>query len=125
MNVDPDLQAAEGFIEPSLQAEFPGLKLVWITMEARLRRSPRELERRLRTLSNRYRGASVVAMRTQPIPHAYRVFYRQIGLDQPQAYAYAVEVMANASQIDDAQEGMAAFLEKRAPKFRRGQTSSA
>jgi enoyl-CoA hydratase/carnithine racemase len=54
-----------------------------------------------------------------------QAFYRQIGLDQPQAYAYAVEVMAAASQIDDAQEGMAAFLEKRPPKFRRDQTSSA
>jgi DNA/RNA-binding domain of Phe-tRNA-synthetase-like protein len=32
-------------------------------------------------LSDRYRGATVVAMRTQPIPHAYRSFYRQIGLD--------------------------------------------
>jgi DNA/RNA-binding domain of Phe-tRNA-synthetase-like protein len=26
-------------------------------------------------------GAGVVAMRTQPIPHAYRAFYRQVGLD--------------------------------------------
>jgi hypothetical protein len=32
-------------------------------------------------LSSRYRGASVVAMRTKPIPHAYRSFFRQIGLD--------------------------------------------
>jgi enoyl-CoA hydratase/carnithine racemase len=46
-----------------------------------------------------------------------QAFYRQIGLDQPQAYAYATEVMAAASQTDDAQEGAAAFLEKRHPKF--------
>jgi DNA/RNA-binding domain of Phe-tRNA-synthetase-like protein len=32
-------------------------------------------------MSNRIHGASVVAMRTQPIPHAYRAFFRQIGLD--------------------------------------------
>ena len=32
-------------------------------------------------LSNRLGGASVVAMRTQPIPHAYRAFFRHIGLD--------------------------------------------
>src|SRR5499426_3628831 len=43
-------------------------------------------------------------------------FYRQIGLDQPAAYAYAIDVMANASQIPDAQENMRAFLEKRPPK---------
>jgi DNA/RNA-binding domain of Phe-tRNA-synthetase-like protein len=32
-------------------------------------------------LSNRFHGASVVAMRTQPLPHAYRAFFRHIGLD--------------------------------------------
>ena len=42
-------------------------------------------------------------------------FYRQIGMDQPQAYAYAVEVMAAASQTADAREGVASFLEKRHP----------
>lgn len=46
-----------------------------------------------------------------------QAFYRQVGLDQPQAYSYAMEVMAAASQIDDAREGMAAFLEKRPPQF--------
>jgi enoyl-CoA hydratase/carnithine racemase len=46
-----------------------------------------------------------------------QAFYAQIDLDQPKAYAYAVEVMAAASQIDDAREGVAAFLEKRPPKF--------
>ncbi|MDE3093845.1 MAG: enoyl-CoA hydratase/isomerase family protein [Acidobacteriota bacterium] len=42
-----------------------------------------------------------------------QAFYAQIGLDQPQAYAYAIEVMSAASQIPDAQEGIAAFMEKR------------
>jgi enoyl-CoA hydratase/carnithine racemase len=46
-----------------------------------------------------------------------QAFYAQIGLDQPNAYAYAVEVMASASQIPDAKEGVEAFLSKRAPKF--------
>lgn len=44
-------------------------------------------------------------------------FYVQIGMDQPQAYEYATEVMAMASQIPDAREGIQAFLEKRSPKF--------
>lgn len=47
-----------------------------------------------------------------------QAFYAQIDLDQAKAYAYAVEVMAAASQTDDAREGVAAFLEKRAPRFR-------
>ncbi len=46
-----------------------------------------------------------------------RAFYAQIDLDQAMAYTYASEVMASASQIADAQEGMAAFLEKRPPKW--------
>ena len=49
-----------------------------------------------------------------------QAFYAQIGLDQHQAYAYAVAVMAAASQTDDAREGIASFLEKRPPKWRDG-----
>jgi DNA/RNA-binding domain of Phe-tRNA-synthetase-like protein len=76
-----ELAAAPGFIAPELSAEFPGLRLDWVTTEASTRPSPRDLKRRLRELSGRYRGANVVAMRTQPIPHAYRTFFRNIGLD--------------------------------------------
>ncbi|HUY61270.1 MAG TPA: enoyl-CoA hydratase-related protein [Candidatus Dormibacteraeota bacterium] len=46
-----------------------------------------------------------------------QALYAQIDLDQPRAYAYAVEVMAATSQLPDAQEGMHAFLEKRAPAW--------
>jgi len=42
-----------------------------------------------------------------------QAFYTQLGMDQAQAYSYAVEVMAGTSQTADAQEGMASFLEKR------------
>lgn len=46
-----------------------------------------------------------------------QAFYTQIGMDQHQAYRYAVEVMAAASQTDDAREAVAAFLEKRPPRW--------
>jgi enoyl-CoA hydratase/carnithine racemase len=49
-----------------------------------------------------------------------QALYAQIDLDQPKAYAYAVEVMAATSQTPDAREGMRAFLEKRKPQWRRG-----
>jgi enoyl-CoA hydratase/carnithine racemase len=49
-----------------------------------------------------------------------QAFYAQVDLDQPKAYAYAVEVMAAASQLDDAAEGMHAFLGKRKPEWQRG-----
>jgi DNA/RNA-binding domain of Phe-tRNA-synthetase-like protein len=79
---EAELRAASGFIEPELSVEFPGLRLDWVTLEGDLMRdSPEEVKHRLRQLSNRYRGANVVAMRTQPIPHAYRAFFHQIGLD--------------------------------------------
>ncbi len=81
MSDELELQAARGFVEPEVSAEFPGLRLDWVTAPGRPRRSPPELRRRLHQLSSRYRGANVVTMRTQPIPHAYRAFFHQIGLD--------------------------------------------
>jgi enoyl-CoA hydratase/carnithine racemase len=44
-----------------------------------------------------------------------QAFYTQIDLDQPKAYAYAKEVMSMNALAADAQEGISAFLEKRAP----------
>jgi enoyl-CoA hydratase/carnithine racemase len=48
-----------------------------------------------------------------------QALYAQIDLDQPKAYAYAIEVMAATSQLPDAREGMHAFLEKRKPQWSR------
>jgi len=81
MSSELELRAASGFVEDALREEFPALRLSWITLEASRRASPRAVKQRLRSLSNRYRGGSVVAMRTQPIPHAYRSFFRHVGLD--------------------------------------------
>ena len=44
-------------------------------------------------------------------------FYRQLQMPQPLAYDYAQDVMAMNAAAADAQEGMKAFLEKRAPKW--------
>ena len=45
-----------------------------------------------------------------------RTFYAQVDLDQAKAYEYAIQVMAAAATHGpDAQEGIAAFLEKRQP----------
>jgi enoyl-CoA hydratase/carnithine racemase len=45
-------------------------------------------------------------------------YYAQVDLDQPKAYAYAVEVMAANAASHDGQEGIASFLEKRHPKWK-------
>ncbi len=75
------LSPAEGSVQDTVRDEFPGLRLHWITATAALGPSPPALVARLRDLSSRYRGGSVVAMRTKPVPQAYRAFFRQIGLD--------------------------------------------
>jgi DNA/RNA-binding domain of Phe-tRNA-synthetase-like protein len=81
MSDELELAPAAGFIDPELRAEFPNLRLDWVTVQCRRRGSPPWVRDRLRHLSDRYRGATVVAMRTQPITHAYRTFFHHVGLD--------------------------------------------
>jgi enoyl-CoA hydratase/carnithine racemase len=46
-----------------------------------------------------------------------QTLYAQLDRPEDDAYAIALEVMASASQLPGAREGMAAFLEKRKPDF--------
>lgn len=46
-----------------------------------------------------------------------KTYYEQIGMNTVDAYAFASAVMADAAASDVAQEGIAAFLEKRKPDF--------
>jgi len=78
---EPCVDPVDGFVAADVRAEFPGLRLQYVTVVQRRRPSPPSLVARLRDLSNRYRGADVVAMRTKSVPHAFRAFFRQIGLD--------------------------------------------
>ena len=75
------LELQAGWVEAELAEEFPELGLSYVRIEARPRRSSRELSERLRQLSNRYTGSKVIHMRQDPVPWAYRVFYRQVGID--------------------------------------------
>jgi enoyl-CoA hydratase/carnithine racemase len=43
--------------------------------------------------------------------------YEQLDQRLDDAYSHAIEEMARGSQLDDAKEGMAAFMEKRRPKW--------
>jgi DNA/RNA-binding domain of Phe-tRNA-synthetase-like protein len=71
----------QGWVSPHLAAEFPGLGITWVEVDGRPGRSPDAVNRRLRGLSDRFYGAHAIHMRERPIPWAYRVFFRQIGLD--------------------------------------------
>jgi DNA/RNA-binding domain of Phe-tRNA-synthetase-like protein len=71
----------QGWVAPHIAAEFPGLGIAWVEVDVRPARSPEPVRRRLRDLSDRFYGAQAIHMRERPIPWAYRVFYRQIGLD--------------------------------------------
>ncbi len=71
----------QGWVAPRIAAEFPGLGIAWVVTEGREARSPDPVRRRLRDLSDRFYGSHAIHMRERPIPWAYRVFFRQIGLD--------------------------------------------
>ena len=74
----------QGWVAPRIAAEFPGLGIAWVELAGRQKRSPEPVRRRLRDLSDRFYGSHAIHMRERPIPWAYRVFFRQIGLDPDQ-----------------------------------------
>lgn len=76
-----DAPPEAGWIAAEVRQELPALALHHIVVDRGSGRSPRAIKARLRLLSNRFSGAQVINMRHQPIPWAYRVFYRHIGLD--------------------------------------------
>jgi DNA/RNA-binding domain of Phe-tRNA-synthetase-like protein len=90
VSAEPPLVEAE--VEAELAREWPGLRLATMTFGFVPGPSPPELRDRLRLLSDRIRGPQAIAMRRQPIPHAYRVFFRHIGLE-PDEHRIPVEAL--------------------------------
>jgi DNA/RNA-binding domain of Phe-tRNA-synthetase-like protein len=76
-----DTTPQTGWVSPELTSELPGLALRYAIFDRGSGRSPAEVKQRLRELANRISGAQAINLRHQPIPWAYRVFYRHIGLD--------------------------------------------
>ena len=79
--MEAETPARRGWVEPALRAEFPGLALVLAEVQARSHRSPHGVKERLRHLSDITHGARALAQRREPIASAYRIFFRQIGID--------------------------------------------
>jgi DNA/RNA-binding domain of Phe-tRNA-synthetase-like protein len=82
-----------GTVAGELAAEFPGLALHCLTIDAGSGRSPAEVKERLREMSNRITGAKAVQLRQEPVPWAYRVFFRQVGIDPDERRTPAEQVV--------------------------------
>jgi len=76
--------AEAGWVSPELRDEFPGLALRYLSIERGSGRTSRPVKERLARLSDRFSGPQAINLRHRPIPSAYRVFYRHIGLDPDQ-----------------------------------------
>ena len=76
-----DVRPADGIVDPELAAELPGLRLRWAVADGRPGRTPPELRARLDDVTSRFRGSNAVLLRSRPVPHAYRVLFRHLGLD--------------------------------------------
>lgn len=107
-----DLRIEHGWTDPGLAEEFPqlGVRLARTGAGGR-RRSPPVVRERLRLLSDRYTGGKAINLRQQPVPWAYRVFFRQIGIDPDDRRTPAEEValermraggFASRGLVDDA-----------------------
>jgi DNA/RNA-binding domain of Phe-tRNA-synthetase-like protein len=90
---DVELDLRSGWVDQELAAEFPEIGLMHAPIDARPSRSPGEVKRRLRAMADRYTGGKVIHMRQDPVPWAYRVFSRQVGID-PDSDRTPVEAIA-------------------------------
>ncbi len=69
-----------GWVDPALEAEFPGLALMTRGCPGPVAADPGVTER-LDAVASRVRGRTAVEMRRETVPAAYRAFYRQVGLE--------------------------------------------
>jgi DNA/RNA-binding domain of Phe-tRNA-synthetase-like protein len=109
MTTEPPVE--QGWVHPELAAELPGLGLWTTAVHATSGRSPEGVRIRLRRMAERITGGHVVHMRQDPVPWAYRVLWRQVGLDpdvnRPPAERLAVERLRagqipSRNRLDDA-----------------------
>jgi DNA/RNA-binding domain of Phe-tRNA-synthetase-like protein len=97
--VSDEPEVRRGLVAPELAAEHPGLWLAWTDVAAAPARTPPELRERLRSLADRMRGPQAIALRSRDVPHAYRVFFRHVGLD-PDVVRTPVEAIAVRRMAD-------------------------
>jgi hypothetical protein len=81
-----DHEPVVGWLAHDVEVELPELTLLSCEVQVARRGSltgdsPPDIEARLRAFSSRVRGAKAVGLRREPVPAAYRVFFRHIGID--------------------------------------------
>jgi DNA/RNA-binding domain of Phe-tRNA-synthetase-like protein len=76
-----ELHARAGWVGEELADELPGLRVIWTQIQATNGRTSRGVRERLHALSDARSGTHAALVRHRPVPSAYRVFFRQIGLD--------------------------------------------
>jgi DNA/RNA-binding domain of Phe-tRNA-synthetase-like protein len=100
-----------GWIDAEVAEELPELRFFELTVAVGSGPTRPEVRERLSYLSRRMSGAEAVAQRTRPVPHAYRVLFRHLGLDPDEhrtpAEAIVVERLVKGefphdNRLDDA-----------------------
>jgi DNA/RNA-binding domain of Phe-tRNA-synthetase-like protein len=76
-----------------LASEFPGLGLYSLAIDCGSGRTPPEVRHRLKEMSNRISGQKAIQMRQEAVPWAYRVFFRQVGIDPDERRTPAEQVI--------------------------------
>jgi len=91
---EPGPNVLTGRIAEPAASEFPALKLRYRVLDASTHRSPKYLRKQLKHISNRMVGERAINLRREPIAHAYRVFFRHIGLDPDETPTPVESVLA-------------------------------
>jgi DNA/RNA-binding domain of Phe-tRNA-synthetase-like protein len=106
MAAELSAKTAVGWCEREIERELPQLRLALCSVHlaprvAPTRPAPQTVRDRLASLSNRFGGARAINLRREPVPAAYRVFYRHIGLD-PDVVRTPIEAVVLERMLDGA-----------------------
>lgn len=88
-----DIDAEDGWVDHVVAREFPQLRMRYTVIDAGPVKSPIEMQHRLNDISTRFRGQKAMELPSKPIPSAYRVFQRQVGLN-PETHPSPIEAIS-------------------------------
>jgi len=100
----PDPELEPGAVADELAAEFPDLRCASIAVDAPQGRRDPGIAERLAVLADRFRGRRAVELRREPVPAAYRVFFRHVGLD-PEVRRTPIEEAAIVRLVEGGYRG--------------------